>query len=570
MGMTLSGRRDRAGHTSAGRRIAAPPVLGLLLLLSLALLFAGQADAAPGNYKAQRFDVVARAVDGDLDVNESILFEFQSGTFTRVWREIPVSRTDGIRIVSVAMDGAALTEGDGPGHFTIARDSRIRVEWRFDETPASVHRFDLHYVARGVIYAEGGSDVVRWRALPVEHRYAIDASRIQFEPADGRVLPLESRRVAAAAVRTSSEAITIEASGIASNGSITAELRYPAGTLTRSQPQWLVRETRAVRMAPKWAMAAVALFLGGLLLVVVLRQAYPSPPSFPGETVTTEPPQLLPVAFASVLGAKGRPTRYPAVGTLLDLADRGVLVVRDTPGFLGTHAYQLSQVPGAHDLAAHEAEALSIAFADGGEDVSFAKARDRLQRAGRRFAAAVDAELLAHGFIDPDRKATRTRLAVVSFAMLMTGALGCVAVAPLIPTYRGWPFLLPLGPALAGMIGLIVASVMTPLSDAGLVEAARWRGFRRQLKTLASGGDDRGGAPVPSRWIVYAIGAGLGHAWSRYLKRNPDLTPQWFIASSEGRDDAFAAFVGSHSGAGSAGGAGGGGAAAGGGGSGAG
>lgn len=566
MEMTLPGARDRAGHRLPAAWIAVRSALSALLaVIPLALFCPSQATAAPGHYKAQRFDVVARAVDGDLDVNESIVFEFQSGTFTRVWREIPVSRTDGIRVVDVVMDGVSLTEGEGPGHFTVGGRSRIRVEWRFEETPASVHRFDLHYVARGVIYTEGGSDVVRWRALPVEHRYGIDASRIQFEPADARVLPLESRHVAAAAVRTSSEAVTIEASDIGSNGSITAELRYPRGTLTRSEPQWLQRETRALGLAPKWAMGAAALFVAGLLLVGMLRQGYTAPPSFPGETATSEPPQPLPVAFAAVLGAKGRLRRYPAVGTLLDLADRGVLTVRDTPGFLRTHGYELSQVPGAHDLANHEAEALSIAFADDAEDVSFAKARGRLARGGRRFTAAVDADLMANGLIDPDRKSTRDRLAVVSFGMLLVSALGCVALAPLIPTYDGWPFLLPLGLALAGMIGVITASVTTSLSDAGLVEAARWRGFRRYLKTLASGAGDRGGAPVPSRWIVYAIGAGLGQSWSRYLKRHPDLTPPWFIASSADGETGFATFVGSHAAGGSAAGAGGGGAAGGGG-----
>src|SRR5262245_24540140 len=136
------------------------------LLLALA---SAAASAAPGNYKAQRFDVAARAVDGGLDVTETIAFEFQSGTFTRTWREIPVARTDGITILGASMDGIAWTRGDGSGRYAVTeRNDRVRVEWRFAEVGPSVHRFELHYRAHGVIFRDGDNDVVRWRALPTE------------------------------------------------------------------------------------------------------------------------------------------------------------------------------------------------------------------------------------------------------------------------------------------------------------------------------------------------------------------------------------------------------------------
>ena len=128
---------------------------------------------------------------------------------------------------------------------------------------------------------------------------------------------------------------------------------------------------------------------------------------------------------------------------------------------------------------------------------------------------------------------------------------------------------MPLGLVVAGIVGCIAAATITPLSDQGLVEAARWRGFKRHLKTIASRRYD-GGADVPPRWIVYAIAAGLAYQWSRLLKRRPDLAPAWFLAAGPDSGAAFAVFVGGHSGGGAGGGGGGGGGAAGGGGSGAG
>jgi hypothetical protein len=166
--------------------------------------------------------------------------------------------------------------------------------------------------------------------------------------------------------------------------------------------------------------------------------------------------------------------------------------------------------------------------------------------------------------LDPERKAARDRLTVTGIALLLAGVLGCVAVSPFIPRFQAWPFLVPLALGVAGLIGVILAASLTPLSDAGLIESARWRGFKRYLKSLATSDADSAAA-VPSRWIVYAVSSGLGYYWWRYLKRHPGVRPpRWFIASGGDDGAAFATFVGSHGGGGGAGGAGGGAAAGGG------
>ena len=267
---SLRSTRDRSRH-----------LVPVLLAIVAALLCAIPAGAAPGNYKAQRFDVVARAVNGGLDVTETITFEFQSGTFPNVWREIPLSRTDGITIVAAAVDGIAMTPGHGPGHYAVSRrNGKVRVDWQFAEVGPSVHRFVLHYLAAGVVYREGDADVVRWRALPQEHRYAIDASRIQFEPAAADVRPPETRRVGTLSASTSSEVTTIEASNIQSNGWIIAELRYPAGQLAAAEPEWRQRAARASEVAPMWALGGGAMLVAGLVLLVSIRREY-APPSDP-------------------------------------------------------------------------------------------------------------------------------------------------------------------------------------------------------------------------------------------------------------------------------------------------
>jgi hypothetical protein len=134
MNATLSRWRDRAGHRGSGA--------SLLLLASL--LVPSPADAAgPGNYAASRFDVNATVLGGgSLAVIETIAFEFQSGTFQKVWREIPSSRTDGIEIVEARMDGETFPPGTGPGHIAITGGNRVRIEWQFAPTGPSTHTFE--------------------------------------------------------------------------------------------------------------------------------------------------------------------------------------------------------------------------------------------------------------------------------------------------------------------------------------------------------------------------------------------------------------------------------------------
>lgn len=559
MTTTLSRRRDRLGHT----------LLAALLVAGLGLAAPGGAAAqGPGAYKAQRFDVHLTPRGPDLDVVETIVFEFQSGTFRKVWRDVPAAKTDGLEIGEARMDGALLPRGDGVGQVAVSGRNRARVQWNFAPVGPSVHTFELRYRARGVTYRDGNADVVRWHALPAEHRYVIDASRIVFVVEDAEVRPPQARRVASLSTSTTPPGVVIDAAGIRSDGWVIGELRYPAGRMIAAMPRWQQAHADAAALGPRWLMGAAALLGLGMMLLLGIRQAYPAATAGQGETTTTSPPAALPAAMAAVLAAKGRTSSHQAIATLLDLADRGVLIVRELPRMLGVRQYEVAQVPGKHELADHEEEVIRMAFSGRGEPVTLSKARGRLGRGGHRFAAAVNADLEAQGLMDPARKSVRDRLTVVSVAMLLASALGCVAAAALIPRFDAWPFLLPLAVLVAGMVGGIMAASTTPLSDAGLIESSRWRGFKRHLKTLADAKDARA-MDVAPRWIVYGIAVGLASQWSRYLKAHPAAAPAWFVPAARDDGGAFAAFVGSNAAAsGGHGGAGGG--AAGGGGSGAG
>jgi len=538
MMLTILRRRDRTGHSA---RIAA--------LALLACLIAAPASAQqPGDYKAQRFDVTITPQGADLDVVETIVFEFQTGTFRRVWRDIPTSQTDGIEVLEARMDGAPLPRGEGEGQVEISGRSRVKVQWNFAPTGPSVHTFELRYLARGVVYRAENADLLRWRVLPNEHRYTIDASRVVFATSGAEPRPLEARRIGSSSVSTVPTGVVIEASNIARNGTAVAELRYPVGAMISAPPAWQQRHADARADAPKWLIGAAAVFGVGLIIVLGARQGY-EPPRVPSnETTTTSPPSPMPAALASVLVNGGRASPYQGVATLLDLAERGVLRIQEVPKSFGIRTYEVTRIPGLTQLEPHEQSAIEIAFGrDGETTTTLGKARGRLARASRTFVAAINADLNRRGFLDSSRQAARNRLSGVSIAMLIASALGTIACAPLIPRYEAWPFALPLALMVSGVVGIMLAASSSPLSDQGAIESARWRGFKRYLAAVASNKDSRGGVAVETRWIVYGIAVGLATQWSRYLKAHPGAAPPWFnAASANDGAAAFAIFVGSN------------------------
>jgi len=559
MKTTVTGTRDKLGHA-------------VLIACCLLLAAVRIGSAAGREYQAQRFDVAITVLPaGDLEVAETVTFDFQSGRFERVLREISRRRTDGIEIIDATMDDAHFPIGDGAAHIKVSGGERMRVEWRFAPIDSSTHTFGLKYRVHRVAYTDDRGDVIAWRALPTDHPYRIASSHVTLEIPDPPVKTpvVERRRVGSATIAVDDRLIDVRSAEISRNGWIEIETVLPAGRLVSKQPAWRTAEMNAAALGPRWTTAAGIVAGLGILLMIAVRRHYDKPSFIPSESTVISLPEKLPPALAGALINSGRGSVAHALATIVDLADRGALVVRELPRRLGARHYELAQVPGTHALATHEEAALIIAFAGRGDEVTLHRARGRLTRGSRRFSSAVETELAGEGLLDPSRKAVRDRLLVMGIGLLLGGAVLAIPIALLVDRYGPWPLLVALGVAVAGLSGIILSATTTALSNEGLIRAARWRGFKRHLKKAMSDRRSPGDPPFASRDLSYAIALGLAMQSSRYLKRHPGLVPPWFAAAGDPHygDVSFAAFVGSsaHGGGAGGGGVGGGGGAAGGG-----
>ncbi|MGH9312922.1 MAG: DUF2207 family protein [Vicinamibacterales bacterium] len=228
----------------------------------VAALLLPAAASAEKSYVAERFDSrIEILTGGALRVSETIVFRFEGGDFTSVYRTLPTRRTDGIEIVAAEMDGRVFPRGRETGQVEIDGGSDVRVRWRFRPVRDATHVFGLTYVARGAAWDDGASDIFFWAPLPRRHEYSIARARvdIRYPPS---ALPLAPPQVALARARqpeiaSRADGVEFTVGELPKDGYLEVRLAFPHGTLLAAMPDWQTREQRVRRMAPVWIAGAL-------------------------------------------------------------------------------------------------------------------------------------------------------------------------------------------------------------------------------------------------------------------------------------------------------------------------
>jgi hypothetical protein len=534
----------------------------LTLLLCLAAV-----PAAAKEYRASRFDArVDVQKGGALRVTETVAFTFVDGTFREVFRTIPTRRTDGIEFVSASMDGVVLPLGTAAGQVDVRRRNGLRVTWHFPPTSGSTHTFELSYIARGVVRHEDDHELLAWMALPREHSYAIDESRVDV------IVPVEPAREAAVNAHRVDGGLTVErgaltttvrANSIRRNGRFTVTIPFARGAVLDGPPAWQAHQVAQLETMPEWLAGGGAVFALSLMLLFAMRQSGDHPlRERHVEWTSLIPPEPLPPAVAGALASNGQPQLQHAMAAIFALADRGIVTIREEPKrTLGQRHFLIQRTRAGDHLSPHEEAVLDVIFAkaSGAEaSVTIAKARSYLTRHWSRVSKAILAELAVGGLTDEGRIAHRRRYMLTGTILMMMALVASAAGILLVREFGGWPFLVPVGFVLGGLAAFIFMSAQTPLSNDGVRRADHWHAYKRHLKD-PQGIETRWGSsgPAEARILPYAVALGLASAWARFMKKGRARAPSWFHAASQpDAGPAFSVFIatsgaGAHGGGGS-------------------
>jgi hypothetical protein len=539
---------------------------GVALMAFVAVLFLQSAAAAAKSYTAERFDSVVRVLpDGTLDVTETVVFRFEDGTFREVFREIPDRRTDGIEIVRAEMQGQRLPFGNEPGTVEIRRRSnRTRVVWRFGPIEGVTRAFVLNYRVQGAIRQTPEGDVLHWRGLPGEHRYSIESTSIRFElPMAPSVAPaVDSRKAGTPRTSIDGTVVLVQSSDVRRNGWIETALQFPPRAVATEMPAWQQRAVAASAHAGSWMIGGGAVLLAGLVVLVAWRQSYDTPPreldGRLGQTQQPEPPDSLAPAIGGVLAGNGRVGIEHAMAALFALADRGEIEIQEKPkGAFGQHDFLLIR-RGLHDLTGYDGAVVDTIFKGESPQVTLSQARTRLTWKFQRFSRAVARALSEGGLVEESRQAIKRRYNRAGIGLLAAGSLGVVPAALLNDRHGAWPLAIPGALLALAVCAFIFGAATTPLSNDGVRRAARWRDYRRHLRSVAQGKRSPAGIAL-SGVLPFAVALGLADVWSAFLKKQGFTVPNWYHAlPSNGGHSAFPAFIATSGASASSGGAGGG------------
>lgn len=524
----------------------------LALLTLLAALWLPVTAQAAKTYYAERFDVrLGLQPDGTLAVTETIVFHFEGGPFTYVFRELAYTELDDIDQVRAALDGEALSPGTGPGQAEIGSGRPLRVTWHLAPTSDATHTFTLTYRVLGAV-RRADADVLIWRAIPEEHDYQIRATTVTLVyPAP--LQPLETPTLnRPAALEASTVGVSFMTSDLGENQDVIVTARFAAGSLITTPPNWQARaETQAAAVSRAWPIGVVAglitLTVAGLGLWMVARANQRNLVAEP-PTSTSIPPGDLPPALVGRL--TGQSANF--MGALFDLAQRGWLEIREQAGWLGSKRYLLELKPGPEPLRPHEQALLNDIFKPGQTSLAMSEVPTRL--AGHRsFEQQLETELVEQGWFDPQRKAARSRSGVLWLVGLLAAMGlfigGVLWGGTLLDNGRGdlnWPAIVVgvgAGLFIGSAVGLVYAGTLSPLTPAGEIEAARWKGFRLYLKDVSRGREPATRPDYFERYLPLAAVFGLGAAWAKYFQRLGGVPlPVWFHATAGSAGD-FGAMI---------------------------
>ena len=552
----------------------------LVTALVAAMLIALPSAALAKSYRALRYDVTVTVErGGGLIVSEEVVFRFDGGPFTRVFREVPTRRTDGIRDVRAWLDDQPLVHGDAAGQVSLrTRDRRLRVTWHLASLSDETRTFTLRYRVDGVAFRADDADVVAWVALPIEHDYSIEESMVRISwPESASLVSVSAvpRRLdTVPEVTGSGGERVVNLSGLGKDQSVELQARFDHGTLVGALPYWQQRDRRVAAMRPRALAVAggVLVALVGLFVLVWLQSPRAAGAQVGGEGYEPEPPDGVPPALAGALASNGSLSAMPLVATLFDLAARNVVRIEEQPRQKwGSRRFTLTRLASTADLRPFERTLVDAIFKESSTgEVDFQKVGGRLRSASRGLKQAVRSELLERRWLDPERDRSRRRLQGLALMVLIVSGISLVVPIILLDRLGPWPLLIPASAALSGVFGLILASSMSPLSDGGQRVATRCRAFGKYLKEVANGKRSPHAPDAWERLVAYAAALGVGAAWAKQMASHG--APSWFHGLA-GETDPGASFVavmsaGSHA-AGSSGGGGAAGGAAGGGSSGA-
>lgn len=533
--------------------------VSVVVLVALCLTM-GVTQAQEKAYSAERFDVDVTVEDGgSLLVTETVVFDFVGGPFTFVFRELPTDHTDGVQILSASVDGVPYGLGTNAGQVEVEGGNPLRVTWHMEATSNATRTFTLAYRAQGVVRQEAGADGLLWQALPDEYEYTIGSNETAVHyPSSTSLLGEPKVYAGEAQISQQSGTVTFRTANLPPNSPLVVGMSFAPGSLISAPPAWQTAEqvraeVRAAQQAqmPYWLALAALVFVGGVGGFAAYWRQNSASRLTSKQTIYNPPGDLKPGVAGALTAESASPTWANALGTMFDLADRGVLRIDELAEkkWYREHDFVVQMAQRPSGLLPHEQGLLDVLFETKKgrvEQVRISELSGRVTSSQwDKYKKAVQREMEQAGYFSQARKRVRRNFLVMGGLLLAFGAAGLFLSGVMSSAIGFGPLVVAVSVVVLAVVGLISGAAFSSLSDKGVETAVPWRAFGEHLKNVTKGKEAVGSPDMFERYLPYAAGFGLLHPWAKHFEKEGwnKLPPYFHVLTTTPASNHMAVFV---------------------------
>ena len=301
----------------------------------------------------QRDAEITLQTNGDADFVETWVVDFQGGSFTFAFREIP---KNGLRDIVNWL----VSEGDTDLRVSIDEtDEKTKATWYFPATNqgekffSDIHTFTVRYTVQGAMRIYPDGDQFWWKFVERDRGYTIESTRVNLHlpgtfPTDQILATTYTNGSDSGGARVL-DGSTVQFLGGPFPPDTEWEIRAQFPHVITAAPEaWQVWDDRVDQIAAQnnlyAAVLGVILLIGGPLLLLVLWYLYgrDKPTTFNTEFLSAPPDDTPPGVVGTLLDE--RADLQDILATVADLAQRRYLNIRESDAF-GTPQYERTAKP---------------------------------------------------------------------------------------------------------------------------------------------------------------------------------------------------------------------------------
>jgi uncharacterized membrane protein YgcG len=478
--------------------------------------------------------------NGDLRIAETNVVDFTNGTFTFGFRDFDTSRLTDIADISVASDGVPLRFDTGT-----TDEGKFRIKYFFDRPARNEERnIVLEYTVRGATRYYPDGDQVYWAAVfPDRGGFPVLNSTATVRLPNGATAIRAEAYGVPADVKGIGESIVVAnaLAPIDSGNQFEVRAQFPHGIITGSAPPWQQAfdsqrqydETVKPTTNLVSLLLGLLLFIGGPALVVVLWYGRGRDPDV-GMVAEylNEPPNIPPGVAGTLIDETA--DMQDVIATLVDLARRGVLTMREQPesqlgGLMTTNGWVFASGPNFNtSLAPFEKQLIDALNLRSGER-SLSSLKNRFYTALPGLQTALYEEMVREGFYNNSPPTVRSGYQAIAVALgILAAALACISIF-LLSAYSDLAICIPIGLGLTAVVFFVAARNMPRRTRKGAEMRMRAEAFKRYLANIEKYTDIKESKDLFDKYLPYAIAFGLEHTWVRKFTAVDAPIPGWYI-----------------------------------------